>query len=184
LRKHLPAAWTGWTYIEANIPANDQARRDCVQRLPQLALGIIVRDEDFERALRTGQVVTGGIIDARSCWPLRRALHAEPATTGIVLGPSSDAYFDRPAAQNELFRRRARLDDSGHRLDVTGRQREELEDLLSRLRAFGVSSPRVGSLRKKRSSKKNRSWPKLPNAAPPDSPMNLGSCGGSRPFGR
>lgn len=186
LKSHLPVAWSGWSYLEANVSATLGARRAAVECLPELATGIIVRDPDFEKAheiLSTIDIApsTPVVVAPQSAFATRdetaveknppappkadisagastgQATHprtppgalASPLNTSalrgyprFVIGPSTDAYFDRAAAQTELLRRRARLEEYGARERQQQDLRAEVEDMLHRLREFRRMYPR------------------------------------------
>lgn len=141
LRQRLPVVWSGWTYIEANTPATEGARRAAVERSPQFALGVIVRDEDLDAARRIANE-SALPLDTPVVVASQSALLSPEEGRGFVLGPSSDAYFDFEAGRKELACRRSRLDEFEGRLAVLGGQRTEAEDLLSRLRDFRQRFPR------------------------------------------
>jgi len=144
LKRRLQVAWTGWSYIEANVPAAEGRRQAVAQRQPELALGVIVRDADFERArdiLNAAQAPSTPVVVAP------QSAFAVDSADGVsskrfVIGPASNAYFDRASAQTELLRRRAQLDEYHCQERRLQDDRAELESLLTRLQEFRGRFPR------------------------------------------
>ncbi len=139
LRERLPAVWSGWTYAEANAPGAERVR-GWLKRWPHLLTGVIVRDDDFEKAaeiLRAGpwNPETPVAVSPQS------ALNRECSPDWVVAGPSSEGFFDRKAAREDLARRRNRLDSSGADIRLHEGRREEVEELSGRLREFRRSYP-------------------------------------------
>lgn len=134
LRERLPAAWSGWTYAEANAPGAERIR-EWLQRWPQLLTGVIVRDDDFEKAaemLRNGPWNPEIPVAVAP----QSALNREGSPDWVVTGPSSEGFFDRKAAREELARRRSRLDGAEADIRLQEGRREEVEEVAGHLREF------------------------------------------------
>ena len=130
-------AWSGWFYIAEN-KSNPRAT---VQAAPQVALGIVVADEDFDAAC---EIARQSNIDFEMPLVLapERALSTNRLAQCVVLGPHSDAWFDRSAGHEELLRREVRLESAGREIaDVEG-QHKHVIDVDARLRDFRQTYPR------------------------------------------
>lgn len=139
LTSHIPAAWTGWTYLEANVkqPGSQDLMID---RSPHLVTGIVVRDSDYDKAvelLREKSPVPD--------YPVVIAPQGSFKDTGpdrwTVIGPRTRGFFDKSAAKKELVKRRTRLDKADDQIRRHQQHREELEDLLKRLLHFRSQYP-------------------------------------------
>lgn len=112
LRPTLRAVWSGWEYIAENYRTNEE-RRALVGRLPHVACGILVRPDDLGK-VRT--LLTNASLSLAE--PVVVASLAALAGDGVgeilVVGPSSDAHFDRSAAARELNHLRTIGDQRGH----------------------------------------------------------------------
>lgn len=142
LRARLPGVWTGWTYIEANVGGVAE-RRAAVERAPERAMGLVVRDDDFEAARAIVDTLetppeTPVVVVPQSAFLDESA----ESTPRIVAGPASNAYFDRDGAARELVRRQARLDEADAELARHDRRYRGLESLVERLRLFRERYPR------------------------------------------
>jgi len=134
LKKRLRAVWSGWEYIASNLPDSDSRRR-LIGRLPQVASGVVVRDDDL-------QTVRGLVEKGESGAELPVVVSAQSSTlgdgsmAGVVVGPDSDGYFDRDAAHEELQGRRSAIEQSDEALREIEDWRYRLEDVSNRLRQF------------------------------------------------
>jgi len=143
---HLPAAWSGWTYLESFLPAEGDARQGAVEAAPQLAEGVVVRGADLEKALellRAEDFVPETPVVLATPEALERA--AEPGVAnpgGLVLGPASRAWYDRGAGQEELVRLQARQDEVSDEIRRHEAQVGELGELAAGLREFRRLYPR------------------------------------------
>lgn len=136
----LPVIWSGWAYIEANI-GDDQGRRVEVQCHPQLALGVVVRDVDFDKAkeiLRNAADLPGTPITVAPA----SALSRDGEALGVVVGPASSAYYDRAEGGKELLRRRTRLDSYEGQIRREETRRAEAEETVGSLREFRRRYPK------------------------------------------
>ena len=95
--------WSGWAYIERNIPLKE--RRALIERLPQIAAGVIVATSDYNRVV---ELFTSS--NDHPTYRSRSPLVIAPAdaisdgrdATWMVVGPTSDAHFDKGAGGKEL----------------------------------------------------------------------------------
>lgn len=125
-------AWSGWEYISQTVQPG-AAARDFIRRLPHLVTGVVIRTEDWDRAvavLELGGIELGGPV----------AVAAQDALDGTVdaavVGPSHDAHYDRNAAASELRRRVTRLETAEDRISGIERDLNELNGVAGRLDAF------------------------------------------------
>lgn len=136
LRPTLRAAWSGWEYIAANYPTNEE-RRAIVRRLPHVACGVLVRQDDLEKAR---SLLVGASLNLAEPVVVASTAVLEGDAVGnvLVVGPSSDALFDRSAATQELNRLRTfgeersreeqRLQDWQSAVDQVERQLDRFRD--------------------------------------------------------
>lgn len=142
IRARLPAAWSAWEWIEQNI-RRDQ-RREFVIRAPELASGVIVRDADFEKAQEL-LAKSGVAPDAPVVLLTATAAKANPSPSPgprAVLGPASDAWYEKTSAEEELRRRRARLDQIDAKIRDAAALHRQILDLAMRVREFRREHPR------------------------------------------
>jgi hypothetical protein len=129
--------WSGWFYI-AESESNPRAT---VQAAPQIALGVVVADEDLDTACAIARQSTIEFEMPVVLAP-ERALSTDRLAQCVVLGPHSDAWFDRSAGHEELLRREMRLESAGRDIaDVEG-QHKQIVDVDARLRDFRQTYPR------------------------------------------
>lgn len=150
----LPRAWSGWQYLAANARSNT-ARRERVHAAPHLAAGIVVRDEDWTQAIealsRTAELPSGPVAIGRAGVLLGSTASGDYQ----VVGPRSDAYFDKAAGNTELKERRERLGTNQDKLTSLGHMREEIDELRHRLTDFRKRWPpgwRVAKEQEKRTA--------------------------------
>jgi hypothetical protein len=143
LRRRQVACWSGWKYIEENVPPQD--RRALVQRLPHIATGIVVADPDYERL--DGLFAAG---DGDSAHRLRSPLVIAPAASitghdGVpwrVVGPASNAHFDTEAGAGELARLLEHKSCRQREMEQHQQWQHALTDLKHRLQQYLVDYPR------------------------------------------
>jgi hypothetical protein len=130
-------AWSGWLYFAEN----ESNPRAMVQAAPQLALGVVVADEDFATA---SSIAAASGIEFETPLVLvpERALSVNRLTDCLVIGPHSDAWFDRSAGQQELLRRESHLEDTGCQINDAESEHKQVLDLDSLLRRFRQAYPR------------------------------------------
>jgi hypothetical protein len=107
LRGRVHAVWSGWAYLESHVPRGERA--SFVRELPAVVDGVVIADEDFERAselLAQHRLELDGPVTIA-----RESAFGKPELTPdvIVIGPTGEGRFDRAAAESELRARRARL---------------------------------------------------------------------------
>lgn len=126
-------AWSGWSWIQANIPKQDA--RDAVRKAPSLAQGVVVRPDDFERAIE--------ILDEAGVEPdgpvLIVATDAQaqaPELPGVVAGPKETAWFDRDVAQRRLTELRVTLEQQQRSIQTAEAQHVKLTRSCEALRSF------------------------------------------------
>lgn len=141
LKEHVPTAWSGWAYLANNTPEAPDAKRKAVQSQPLLALGVVVRDEDYEKACT---VLRSAHLDLETPLALFKqgSVESKLAPNGLVLGPGSDAYFDLAAGKEELLRKRREADVATARLDELSQDRSQTEGLLRSVETFLSSYPK------------------------------------------
>lgn len=150
----LPRAWSGWQYLEANA-RNNAARRERIHAAPHLAAGVVVRDEDWAQAMealaRSAKLPSGPVAIGRAGALLESAASGDYQ----VVGPQSDAYFDKAAGKAELKERRERISTNQDKLTAFGRMREEIDRIRHRLTDFRKRWPhgwRVAKEQEKRAA--------------------------------
>lgn len=143
LRQRNVPAWSGWEYIERNVPLKD--RRPLIKRLPHLAAGVVVADRDYQGL---GNLLASD--DAGSLCRFRSPLVIAPAEAisahqGIpwmVVGPTSDAYFEKGAGAKELSRLLEHKSSRQKEIDQHQEWRDSLSALKHRLQEYQTDHPR------------------------------------------
>lgn len=131
-------AWSGWSWIEANVPK--EGARDAIRKAPGIALGVVVRPEDRDRAsqlVREAGIEPDGPVLLTDTSALDRA--GEPP--GHVLGPRQAAWFDRDAAHALLAELQNRLGQQRERIDAAEARHREFVRVRETLRAFRARHP-------------------------------------------
>jgi hypothetical protein len=141
LQSRLPAAWSGWEYLSRTVPGGERA--SVIARLPEVAAGVVVRDEDLEKAR---EILAGADVHLQTELPVvvapLAALASDRQPAGVVVGPGSAALYDRAAAEGERGRRRERAEQLSRDIASEEQRRAQVEALVGRLRAFRVQHPR------------------------------------------
>lgn len=134
LREKLAAVWSGWGYAEANTPGPERMR-EWLRRWPQLLTGVIVRDDDFQKAV---EMLQDGACNPETPVAVapQSAIYSDSSPSWIVVGPSSEGFFNRKAAREDLARRRSRLESTESEIRLQEGWREEVEEVTGRLREF------------------------------------------------
>lgn len=132
-------AWSGWSALEANLPK--EARRPFIGKRPDVVEGIIVRDGQLEAALE--RIHSEGLVPERPVVisPLSAFQNGQPAHEGVVLGPASDAFFDKEAGGRELARRHGKLATLQSTQAARIADLEDLTTALSQVRQFRKTHP-------------------------------------------
>lgn len=141
VREKVPSAWSGWTYLSQNTPDAAGARRKAVQNDPLLALGVVVRDEDFEKA-RAAVRESSLNLETPIALFRQSSLEGKKAPDCLVLGPDSDAYFDLAAGKEELIRKRREADSATAQIDEISQERAQMEGLLRSVETHAASYPK------------------------------------------
>lgn len=126
-------AWSGWSWIQANVPKEEA--RSAVQKAPLLAQGVVVRPADLSRVsdlLREAELEPEGPVFVGDTDTLTRA----PDLPGVVVGPRESAWFDREAAQVRLTELRTRLDQHRERIQAAELQQRDLARAAEALHSF------------------------------------------------
>ncbi len=130
--------WSGWSWIEANV-AKEHAR-DAVRRAPAVALGVVVRPEDLDRA--ADLVREAGVEpDAPLLLTNTSGLDRSTELRGHVLGPKQTAWFNRDVAHSLLTDLQRRLDQQREVVKLAEAQHREFVRVREMFRAFRVRYP-------------------------------------------
>jgi hypothetical protein len=126
-------AWSGWSWIEANVPKKDA--RAAVRKAPSLAQGIVVRPADLERA---GHLLREAGLEPHAPVLIgdTDALTRSPDLPGLVVGPGEAAWFDRDVANARLAELRERVDRHRQRIQAAESQGRDLTRSAEALRSF------------------------------------------------
>ena len=143
LRQRKVACWSGWKYIEENVPQQD--RRALIQRLPHVAAGVLVARLDYERL---GELFAAG--DGGSAYRSRSPLVIAPVDAitddqgvpWMVVGPTSDAHFDTNAGGRELAWLLEHKASRQKEIDQHQEWQEALASLKLRLEQHQTNHPR------------------------------------------
>jgi hypothetical protein len=104
LRERGIRCWPGWEYISSNV--EPQRQRTLVSQLPYLATGIVVLDADYDHVVELFGAATTEGQSPRLRAPLviapSDALRDGLEVLWTVVGPSSDAHFDKQSGAREL----------------------------------------------------------------------------------
>lgn len=133
LRERKIRCWSGWEYISTNVDAKQQ--KSVVSQFPYLATGIVVLDADYDQVVE----LFGLSLSVDPAPRLRAPLVVAPATAlgdsadvlWTVIGPSSDAHFDKKAGPQELNW----LVEGKVQRQKTISQHEEWQDALTTLKS-------------------------------------------------
>jgi hypothetical protein len=130
LKKEQITAWSGWHYLTTNVREADI--RDWVQRLPELAFGVVVPDEYWQQTQSTLQT-TQPYLETPVILFAQGDLREDISAHGWAIGPTSDAYFNRDAGSHELLERQARRHQLQADLDELSKNTKELKSSINRL---------------------------------------------------
>lgn len=141
LKEHIPTAWSGWTYLSQNTPDTPSAKRKAVQGQPLVALGVVVKDDDYEKACAVARETT---LDLETPIALvkQSVIGKSASPAGLILGPGRDAYFDLTAGKEELLRKRHEAETITARIDEISEERSRMEALLRTAESFLASYPK------------------------------------------
>ncbi len=138
LKKQGVTAWSGWEFIDRSVRKSDV--RAMLQCMPELAFGIVVRDEHFKRA----QDILGEAplhLDTLVIVAPQEATLRNTPSPLFIIGPTSDAHFNRDTAALELSNRHSRYDQvQQHHLALVD-ERNKLRASVEKLRNFFKNYP-------------------------------------------
>lgn len=141
LQGEVEMALSGWEYAAQSLSIASGEARAFVERAPHLALGVIVRDKDVDKA-RSILDACDLELDVPVVVAPESAVRVEDSSAGFVFGPSNDAHFDRNAG-SELFQRRtASLRTVREQIEREESWLEALRTLDFRLAEFRATYPR------------------------------------------
>jgi hypothetical protein len=132
LKKERITVWSGWQYLTESIREVD--RRSWLQRLPALAFGVVLPDDQWEQARHLLQT-TSPYLETPVVIFARRDIQEQVSGPGWTIGPTSEAYFNTSAGNRELFDRQQRYQQQKHLLEERIGSTNELKrsiDLLDR----------------------------------------------------
>ena len=136
-------ASSGWEHVSAMLRGGDAARTFIAQR-PELVQGVLVRDAHFERA-RTALAQAVLLLGAPVVVAPRSLAFGEGVQASLekwlVVGPTSDAHFDKAAAKREAQALEVQLGRERLRLEEAERAALELRDAADRLERFLEAYP-------------------------------------------
>lgn len=130
LKKEHITAWSGWYYLTTTVA--EAGRRARLQRLPELAFGVVVSDEHWLQTQQTLQT-TQPYLETPVVIFAERDLQEEIATHGWAIGPTSDAYFNKDAGGHELLERQARRHQLQADLNELTQNTKELKSSINQL---------------------------------------------------
>lgn len=129
--------WSGWEYLHQNVTLKE--RRNMVRRLPQIAAGVVVANSDYDRV-----VELSGAVDEEHGYRSRSPVVVAPADAlrdgqdvlWVVVGPTSDAHFDKGTGAEELTRLLAEKSRRQQEISRFQEWREALTALCHHLQQF------------------------------------------------
>ncbi len=137
------AASPGWEHVSTMLAGGDAARTFIAQR-PELVQGVLVRDAHFERAktaLAQAVLSLGApVVVAPRSLAFGESVQARPEKC-VVVGPTSDAHFDKAAAKREAQALEVQLGRERLRLEEAERAALERRDAADRLERFLEAYP-------------------------------------------
>lgn len=141
LAPKLQMVLPGWEYASRTLSVASGEARAFVEAKPHLATGVIVRDDEYERACTLLESADLDL-DAPIILAPQRAVHTAGHVEGFVLAPSSDAHFDRAAGERERVSRQSELERLRASLAQQTERRKALAECALRLSSFRARFPR------------------------------------------
>ncbi len=138
LRENQITAWSGWEYLTENVSQTDI--RAYLQRLPELAFGIVVRDAHYQKA-QTFLLQAQPRLDTLVAVLSQVSIVETSVADMLIIGPTSDAYFDRNAGERELQEREISHQQNQDRLNGIYHDRAELRESIKRLEHWQQEYP-------------------------------------------
>lgn len=131
-------AWSGWEYLSHQKRAE---QRRLIERFPYIAAGVVVANKDYDSVADLASSSTPPHLGTAIVLCPADALQQSAELTWTVVGPSSDAHFDRDAAAKELLRLTAAESARSKELNEHEQWQHDLTALQERLRAFQAEYP-------------------------------------------
>src|SRR6266851_1993110 len=138
LKKQAVIAWSGWEYIDRSVRKSDV--RTVLQCMPELAFGIVVRNEHFQKAQDILRDAAPHLDTLVVVAPQEATLSVTPSPL-FIIGPTSDAHFNRDAAALELSDQHSRHDQVQQSHLALLDERNKLRASIERLRHFFKKYP-------------------------------------------
>jgi hypothetical protein len=141
LAPHLKMVVSGWEYASKVLSIPGGEARAFVERKPHLATGVIVRDEEFDKAC--GLLSSSGLeVDSPVVIAPQRAAHAEAEVEGYVLAPSTNAHFDPVVGEQERVQRQSDLERLRQAVSAREGRQKILQERAFKLASFRERFPR------------------------------------------
>src|SRR5258708_859321 len=138
LKKHDIIAWSGWEFIGNTVPKSDV--RIVLQHKPEVAFGIVVRDEHFQKAqdiLREARPRLDTLVVVAP----QESIRSDTPSLLFVIGPTGDAHFNSDAAELELSDQHSRHHQVQQHYLTLFDERNKLRDSTERLKRFFQNYP-------------------------------------------
>jgi hypothetical protein len=130
LKDYQLTAWSGWEYLTATVEKSEV--RTHLRHMPELAFGVVVRDAHYQQAEELLQTASLSLDTPVIILSQQTALDTS-STPLCIIGPSSDAYFDRDAGERELLERETQHEANQRDLMIYLQERDALRQILGRL---------------------------------------------------
>ncbi len=144
LRKQNVTCWSGFEYFQSNITLRE--RRSAIHRLPQIAAGVVVANSDYDRVVELFSSTEQHHPTYRSRTPVviapADALRDGQEILWVVVGPTSDAHFDKAAGAQELTRLLSEKSNRQKEVEQHQEWRDALTKTRHRLQQFQNEYPR------------------------------------------
>ncbi len=141
LQERLPGVASGWLAMDAIAAPNDiEARRRFVTAAPHIAMGIVVRDADFEKAKHLLADLTLTPDTPVAIAPQSVLLESRDGPF-FVLGPRTNAHFDIQAGQEELGKLDKQQTERASKIRELRNERGDLEKTKTQLSVFRENYP-------------------------------------------
>lgn len=134
LNRHDFNAWSGWKFISENL--SSQHIREFIQRSPQTVTGVVIQHSHYEKAKQILTSVALNLSTPIVIADQEAILDNQAEDTILVIGPTSDAYFNRHAGQLELNERQAKFGQEHQNLDARKQELINLRASIVRLDRF------------------------------------------------
>lgn len=138
LRKQGIITWSGWEFIHKNVRESDA--RAMLQRMPELAFGVVVRDEHFQKAQDVLRE-TAPHLDTLVVVTPQKATQRDTPLPLFVIGPTSDAHFNSDAGEQELSDQQSRHDQTKKKCVEQRNEKNKLHTSTEKLKYFFQNYP-------------------------------------------